>query len=108
MTTARCMSIEASAASGLCVFCNNFCSDPCNETAYASSWLNLCTYRNISMLQAFELQGVIARDAILRLLQAGIGLLPVPDDRQVRGGHGTRRSICQKEIKHQSAVLRCS
>jgi hypothetical protein len=33
--------------------------------------------------QAFELQGVIARATLLRLLQARIGLVPCPTDRQV-------------------------
>ena len=34
-------------------------------------------------LQAFELQGVVARATLLRLLQARIGLVPCPTDRQV-------------------------
>ena len=39
--------------------------------------------RVCSHLQAFELQGVIARATLLRLLQSRIGLVPLPDDRQV-------------------------
>lgn len=46
---------------------------------------NSCTATDRSCLcsKAFELQGVVSRDMVLRLLRARIGLMPIPQPGQV-------------------------